>query len=89
LLFGTGEVGYAVRAIFMRMRHEWLDKHDRELQRFDDERDRIEREALRDMVVLEEHERKAKLQEMFALEQKRFAEQLPKLKRLPHLIMFE
>ena len=89
LLFGTGEVGYAVRAIFMRMRHEWLEKHDRELQRFDDERDRIEREALRDMVVLEDEERRKKLQEMFALEQKRFAEQLPKLKRLPHLIMFE
>jgi hypothetical protein len=71
------------------MRHEWLEKHDRLLKRFDDERDRIEKEALRDMVVLEEHERKAKLQEMFALEQKRFAEQLPKLKRLPHLIMFE
>ena len=34
-------------------------------------------------------QRRAKLQEMFALEQKRFAEQLPKLKRLPHLIMFE
>ena len=49
----------------------------------------IERAALRDMVVLEDEERRAKLQEMFALEQKRFAEQLPKLKRLPHLIMFE
>jgi hypothetical protein len=89
LLFGTGEVGYAVRAIFMRMRHEWLEKHDRVLKRFDDERDWIEKEALRDMVVLEEAERRAKLQELFALEQKRFAEQLPKLKRLPHLIMFE
>jgi hypothetical protein len=89
LLFGTGEVGYAVRAIFMRMRHEWLQTHDRVLSRFDDERDRIEKEALRDMVVLEEAERTAKLREMFALEQKRFAEQLPKLKRLPHLIMFE
>jgi hypothetical protein len=39
--------------------------------------------------VLEEPERKAKLTEMFALEQKRFAEQLPKLPRLPHLIMYE
>jgi hypothetical protein len=89
LLFGTGEVGYAVRAIFMRMRHEWLEKHDRELERLNDERDRLEKEALRDMVVLEDHERRVKLHEMFALEQKRFAEQLPKLKRLPHLIMFE
>ncbi len=89
LLFGTGEVGYAVRAIFMRMRHEWLEKHDRVLEQFDDERDRIEKEALRDMVVLEEDERKVKLQQLFATEQKRFAEQLPKLKRLPHLIMFE
>jgi hypothetical protein len=41
------------------------------------------------MVVLEDSERKAKLDEMFALEQKRFAEQLPTLRRLPHLIMFE
>jgi hypothetical protein len=89
LLFGTGEVGYAVRAIFMKLRHDWLEKHDTLLHRFDDERDRIEREVLRDMVVLEEDERRLKLAEMFAIEQRRFAEELPKLRRLPHLIMYE
>jgi hypothetical protein len=89
LLLGTGEIGYAVRSIFMRQRQDWLNQHGRMLERFDRERDRIESEALRDMVVLEDAERKAKLEEMFALEQKRFAEQLPTLRRLPHLIMFE
>jgi hypothetical protein len=89
LLLGTGEVGYAVRSIFMRMRQDWLNAHAAMLVRFDRERDRIEAECLRDMVVLEDAERKAKLEEMFALEQKRFAEQLPTLRRLPHLIMFE
>ncbi len=89
LLLGTGEVGYAVRSIFMRQRQDWLNQHSSMLSRFDRERDRIEAEALRDMVVLEDAERKEKLEEMFALEQKRFAEQLPTLRRLPHLIMFE
>jgi hypothetical protein len=89
LLLGTGEIGYAVRSIFMRQRQDWLNQHSRMLERFDRERDRIESEALRDMVVLEDAERKEKLEEMFALEQKRFAEQLPTLRRLPHLIMFE
>ena len=89
LLLGTGEIGYAVRSIFMRQRQDWSNQHGKMLERFDRERDRIEAEALRDMVVLEDAERKEKLEKMFALEQKRFAEQLPKLRRLPHLIMFE
>jgi hypothetical protein len=89
LMFGTGEVGYAVRAIFLRMRREWLDAYDVLLEKFDRERDRIEKQTIRDLVTLEEADRRAKLGAMFAIEQKRFAADLPKLRRLPHLVMYE
>jgi hypothetical protein len=89
LLFGTGEVGYAVRAIYMRLRQEWLEEHAAVMRRFDRIRDRNARDAIRDMLLLEESERKEKLAEMLARAQERFAEQLPKLRRLPHLIMYE
>ncbi len=89
LLFGTGEVGYAVRAIFLRMRREWLDAHEELREKFDRERERIEKETMRDLVLLEDDERERKVRELFALEQKRFAADLPKLRRLPHLVMYE
>lgn len=89
LAFGTGEIGYAVRAIFMRLREQWLAEQRQVLRQFDAERDHIEREVLRDMVILEADERMARLTEMWKLEQEKFREQMPKLKRLPHLILFE
>jgi hypothetical protein len=89
LMFGTGEVGYAVRAIFLRMRREWLDAYDVLLEKFDRERDRIEKETIRNLVNLEDADRRAQLGAMFEIEQKRFAADLPKLRRLPHLVMYE
>ena len=89
LVFGTGEVGYSVRAIFQRLRREWLDAHERRLERFDREREKIEKETMRDLVVLEDDERERRVRELFALQQKRFAADLPKLPRLPHLVMYE
>ncbi|MEQ1565940.1 MAG: hypothetical protein ABMA64_09910 [Myxococcota bacterium] len=89
LTFGTGEVGYAVRAIFMRLREQWLAEQQDVLRQFDTERDRIERETLRDMVVLETEERQRRLDSLFETERRRFLDEMPKLKRLPHLILFE
>lgn len=89
LVFGTGEVGYAVRAIFMRLRDQWLAEQQEVLRRFDNERDHVEREVLRDLVVLETEERQKRLDSMFETERRRFVQEMPKLKRLPHLILFE
>lgn len=89
LTFGTGEIGYAVRAIFMRLREQWLAEQQRELHRFDAERDRHERELLRDMVVLEPDERQRRLEALFVNEHARFKSSMPSLRRLPHLILFE
>ncbi len=89
LLFGTGEVGYGVRAIFMRLREQWLEEHAAALATYDVERDRSERELARDMVVLEEDERKAKMEALFVEQRAKFVDILPKLRRLPHLILFE
>jgi hypothetical protein len=89
LAFGTGEVGYSVRAIFQRLRREWLDAHEQRLERFDRERERIEKETVRDLVVLEDDERQRRVKELFALQEKQFAADLPKLPRLPHLVMYE
>lgn len=89
LLFGTGEIGYGVRAIFMRLREQWLADHEVALTQYDAERDRTERELVRDMVVLEDDERKARMDELFEQQQERFANALPRLRKLPHLILFE
>jgi hypothetical protein len=89
LLFGTGEVGYGVRAIFMRIREQWLADHESALQKYDTERDQNERDLVRDMVVLEEDERKTKMDALFVQQHARFVNTLPRLRRLPHLILFE
>ncbi|MEQ1503031.1 MAG: hypothetical protein ABMB14_12415 [Myxococcota bacterium] len=89
LTFGTGEIGYAVRAIFMRLREDWLSEQQAVLRRFDAERDHVEREVLRDMVMLETEERERRLEQMFHHEQERFQASMPRLRRLPHLILFE
>jgi hypothetical protein len=88
LVFGTGEIGYAVRAVFMRLREEWLAEQQKELDKFDTERDHRERELLRDMVVLTPEERRARMDQLFVEERAKFIEEV-KLKRLPHLILFE
>jgi hypothetical protein len=88
LVFGTGEIGYAVRAVFMRLREEWLAEQQQKLDRFDTERDHRERELLRDMVVLTPEERRARMDQLFVEERAKFIEDV-KLKRLPHLILFE
>jgi len=65
------------------------DAYDVLLERFDHDRDRIEKETIRNLVNLEDADRRATLGAMFAIEQKRFAADLPKLRRLPHLVMYE
>ncbi len=89
LLFGTGEIGYGVRAIFMRLREQWLADHEVALKQYDTDRDRNERELVRDMVVLEDDERKAKMDQLFEQQHDRFVNALPRLRKLPHLILFE
>lgn len=89
LLFGTGEIGYGVRAIFMRLREQWIAEHEVALSKYDADRDLNERELVRDMVVLEDDERKARMDELFEQQHAKFVTNLPKLRRLPHLILFE
>jgi hypothetical protein len=73
----------------MRLRDQWLAEQQEVLRRFDNERDHVEREVLRDLVVLETEERQKRLDSMFETERRRFVQEMPKLKRLPHLILFE
>jgi hypothetical protein len=89
LAFGTGEVGYGVRAIFMRLREQWLSQQQSLLRQFDASRDKQERDVLRDLVMLAPEERQQKLNELFESERARFREAMPNLPRLPHLILFE
>lgn len=89
LVFGTGEIGYGVRAIFMRLREDWLAEQQATLLSFDAERDDTERALLRDLVLLPEDERRRRLEAQFEREHARFAASMPRLRRLPHLILFE
>jgi hypothetical protein len=87
LFFGTGEVGYAVRQIFMRIREE---RHDDELRRrraFDKKRDKIEIEALREMLDSTPDERETLRRKLFEEEAKLFSQIVPDTEKLPRLIL--
>jgi hypothetical protein len=87
LLFGTGEVGYAVRSIFTRIRDERLGDEIRARRAFDRERDQREKECLRDMIDATAEERKAMAKELFEAEQAAFQSVIPTAQRLPRLIL--
>lgn len=87
ILFGTGEVGYAVRSIFMRIRDQRLDAEVSARRNFDRLRDVREREALKDMIDATPEERTGLLRELFAEEEKAFQDVITKTTRLPRLIL--
>lgn len=87
ILFGTGEVGYAVRSIFMRIRDQRLDAEVSARRSFDRRRDVLEREALKDMIDATPEERAGLLKELFAEEEKAFEDVITKTTRLPRLIL--
>jgi hypothetical protein len=89
LIFGTGEVGYAVRAIFARLREEELEARMNERREFDAERDKEERELLRDAVLLSPEERQARFDELFAKEREKFASHVHIGRQLPRLILYD
>lgn len=89
LLFGTGEVGYAVRAIFVRIREQSLaDQFEKRLD-FDRSRDHMERNLLRDALLLDQEDRQKRTEEIFAMEKARFEAQVFKAPHLPRLILFD
>ena len=89
LLLGEGEVGYAVRAIFARMRDDEVEKQMQHRRVFDTERDRLEQNMLRDAVILSPAERQARLAAMFEKEQADFAAHLATERQLPRLILYD
>lgn len=89
LLFGTGEVGYAVRAIFVRIREERLAEQFLQRSAFDDDRDRLEKAALRDVMQLDPEQRHARMLQLFEQELVKFESQVPSGPKLPRLILFD
>lgn len=89
LLFGTGEVGYAVRAIFMRIREESLSAQFEARRSFDRHRDRLEMDLLRDALILDEAHRQQRTEEIFKQEKARFEAQVQQSPHLPRLILFD
>lgn len=87
ILFGTGEVGYAVRSIFMRIRDQRLDDEVAARKGFDRQRDVLEREALKDMIDATPEQRAELAKELFAEQEKQFQSVITKSKRLPRLIL--
>lgn len=89
LLFGTGEVGYAVRAIFVRIREQSLAEQFEKRLDFDRSRDHMERNLLRDALLLDHEDRQKRTEEIFAMEKARFEAQVFKAPHLPRLILFD
>ena len=89
VLFGTGEVGYAVRAIFVRLREEALAERFVQRKGFDQRRDRLEQDMLRDAVLLSPAEREARMLVLFEQERREFATQVTAGAKLPRLIMYD
>lgn len=87
LMFGTGEVGYAVRAIFMRLRESRLQAELERRRSFDRDRDTQEREALRAMIFAEKEDREKLAAELFAREQAAFQSVMTSEDKLPRLIL--
>jgi len=89
VLFGTGEVGYAVRAIFARLREEALAESFVQRKSFDQRRDHLEQEMLRDAVLLSPSEREERMLVLFEQERREFATQVIAGTKLPRLIMYD
>jgi hypothetical protein len=87
LFFGTGEVGYGVRSIFMRVREERLALELRQRRAFDRERDEKEQEVLREMLDAPANQREELTKKLFAEEAEAFKKILPKTDKLPRLIL--
>jgi len=89
LVFGTGEVGYAVRAIFMRLREETLQRTYAARAEFDRRRDVQERELLRKALLLDDADRSERMAAMFQDELRAFEAQVAKAPRMPRLLLFD
>lgn len=89
LAFGTGEVGYAVRAIFMRIKEQRLTEQLAQRQLFESKRDRLEKDVLRDVMQLSPEERHARMTALFEKEQAQFEAEISSAARLPRLILFD
>lgn len=87
LFFGTGEIGYAVRQIFMRLREERRQAEAKKRKTFDRERDRIEEEALREMMDVSREEQEVLRKKMFEEEAALFQSIVPDVEKLPRLIL--
>ena len=82
-------VGYAVRAIFVRIREQRLDEQFMQRRAFDDDRDRLEKDALRDVLQLDPEERHARMLQLFEQELVKFESQVQAGPKLPRLILFD
>ncbi len=89
LLFGTGEVGYAVRSIFVRVREERLADQYVERKSFDEDRDRREKNLLRDAVLMTEEERHTHMTQLFEHERSEFETRLSVGPKMPRLILYD
>lgn len=89
LAFGTGEVGYAVRATFVRIREENLLYQFAARAAFDRHRDEKEKELLRDAMFLDAADRLAKTAAMFEEERRDFQRQIHSAPTMPRLILFD
>ena len=89
LLFGTGEVGYAVRSIFIRVREERLSEQYAERKVFDDARDLKEKDMLRDALLMTDEERHATMAQLFEQERSDFQNRLSTGPKMPRLILYD
>lgn len=89
LLFGTGEVGYNVRSIFVRVREERLSLHFEERAAFDAERNTREKELLRDAMLMDEAERHEHMARLFEQERVEFESRVRQGHKMPRLILFD
>ncbi|MBI2376350.1 MAG: hypothetical protein HYV07_20315 [Deltaproteobacteria bacterium] len=87
LAFGTGEVGYAVRAIFMRLREDRLRTELEMRKSFDGERDKQEHAALRAMILADPSERERLSVQLFEKEAEAFRRIVTSDFKLPRLIL--
>jgi len=87
LLFGTGEVGYAVRSIFMKIRDERLAGEIHARKAFDKKRDVRENELLKAMVDASPEQRVEMSAKLFRDEEAAFQGVITQTNPLPRLIL--
>jgi hypothetical protein len=87
LLFGTGEVGYAVRAILNRVRDDRLVALQLARKLFDKRRDQLEIELLKSLIDKSPDERDAAMKKAFDEEEARFRSEVAAPPKLPRLIL--